>query len=357
MSLKQIFKFFKTSAPSLSYSRCIFCTSETLKNSNNGKRPPRVNRPLLDANKVFQFNNWDNVDWDEEMESDARKKVEANSTIKLSSDEQEKYEKDANKYWDAFYSQHQNRFFKDRNWLFTEFAELASHRNSSSDSADPETTSNETYPGEKASTRIFEVGCGVGNTIFPLLEANNDPHLFVYGCDLSATAIQIVKEHSSYDPNRCHAFVADISDQQTQLPFPPASLDFIILIFVLSAIKPDKMLDTIRRLSAYLKPGGMVLFRDYGRYDMAQLRIKKGKCLEDNFYIRGDGTRVYFFKQDELRELFVKAGLAEEQCYVDRRLQVNRGRQLKMFRVWIQCKYRLNPTTLPRSIDNVHGSK
>lgn len=303
------------------------------------------------------------------------------------------YEINAHKYWNDFYKIHENGFFKDRHWLFTEFPELApgqhqshwedllsenkrsevseyrsgengpglkieeQHRCSSESLRHESQTApveenvtqklghleiraDDEFPGSSATYRILEVGCGVGNTVFPILQTNNDPGLFVYCCDFSSTAIELVQTNSAYDPCRCFAFVHDLCDEAQSYPVPTDSLDIIILIFVLSAVVPDKMQKAINRLSRLLKPGGMMLLRDYGRHDMAQLRFRKGQCLSENFYVRGDGTRVYFFTQDELDTLFTTAGLEKVQNLVDRRLQVNRGKQLTMYRVWIQCKYR-----------------
>lgn len=107
------------------------------------------------------------------------------------------------------------RFFKDRHWLFTEFPELAptdvkrdtkrSLRDlpESENAIDKSVTINE----EASSLQILEIGCGVGNTIFPLLLYNNDPNLFVYCCDFSSTAIDILKENPAYDTAR-YAFEA-----------------------------------------------------------------------------------------------------------------------------------------------------
>ncbi|VDN19875.1 unnamed protein product [Gongylonema pulchrum] len=185
--------------------------------------------------------------------------------------------------------------------------------------------------------RILDVGCGVGNATIPLLQTfSHSDQIFVYACDYSQEAIGILKQLT--DDQRCKPFVWDITGQMTDV-VPPESLDVILCVYVLSALPPEKHRQAVENLSKLLKPGGALLLKDYAQFDMTQLRFKKNRLIDENFYRRGDGTLVYFFTQEELHRLFTEAGLEKIVNILDRRLIVNRAKLVKMYRMWVQCKY------------------
>merc|ERR1719412_1552081 len=63
--------------------------------------------------------------WGEEQEREAQEAVARAAAARLDPEAAEVLEQRAAEFWDKFYSIHQNRFFKERNWLFTEFPDLA----------------------------------------------------------------------------------------------------------------------------------------------------------------------------------------------------------------------------------------
>eukprot|EP00049_Salpingoeca_infusionum_P012029 m.213339 g.213339 ORF g.213339 m.213339 type:complete len:370 (+) comp15083_c2_seq5:835-1944(+) len=364
--------------------------AEGVDGGGEGKRPKFGSRYLTDPTSVFEHNAWDDVQVTPEQEEHAQQVVQFHLDNPVPEERRDQYNEEPAKFWDAFYSIHEHKFFKDRNWLFTDFPELLLSSESALDEDEtlaregrPEggqgdacasvqrqasaSTSMErdapvqagqqqleAAPGEQVSPeddpstrwsasahctkRILEVGCGAGNTVFPILAKNPDPNLFVYACDYAPSAVQVVKSQAAYDTSRCRAFVCDISADDFHLP--DNSMDIVVMIFVLSALHPEEMKRAAKKVAKVLKPGGLLLFRDYGRHDLAQLRLKAGRLLEQNLYIRGDGTRVYFAETDEIRELFTSEGLVEEMNKYDRRLIVNRAKRITMQRVWVQAKFR-----------------
>ncbi|KAJ3110867.1 hypothetical protein HK100_002882 [Physocladia obscura] len=226
---------------------------------------------------------------------------------------------EAPKHWDLFYKRNGANFFKDRHWTWREFPELV-------DSA-----------AWESGAKLLEVGCGVGNFVWPLLEQNKP--MFVYACDFSKRAVGFVKENELYDEKRMKAFVCDLTVDQLTENIPSASLDFVTAIFCLSAIPPSKLEKAVNNIASVLKSGGAVLFRDYGLYDEAELRFKPGHMLDDHFYMRQDGTFSVYFSLEQIEKLFVGAGFTmEENGYVTKEVE-NRKRELKMERIWIQGKF------------------
>ncbi|XP_069791699.1 tRNA N(3)-methylcytidine methyltransferase METTL8, mitochondrial isoform X5 [Narcine bancroftii] len=270
------------------------------------RRPtaPLGSRILTDPSRVFEHNMWDHIQWSPEQEDLARQKVEENSSVKIPVEEQVKYDKDAGLYWDEFYRAHQNKFFKDRRWLFLEFPELLQHRTHECNEVDLESknlsiscscVSLETqtklagigrahakqtfetgekvnsmertnggmnfkhklkdwkrtdiqknqgcFPGSDCTFKIFEVGCGAGNSVFPILSEIRELRAFLYCCDISARAVDLVMSHPLYNASQCYAFVHDLCDEaNSTYPFPEGCIDVILLVFVLSSIHPERSL-------------------------------------------------------------------------------------------------------------------
>ncbi|XP_060526416.1 tRNA N(3)-methylcytidine methyltransferase METTL6 [Cylas formicarius] len=222
----------------------------------------------------------------------------------------------AKKRWDIFYKRNEARFYKDRHWTTREFQDLVE-------------TSDERR-------NLFEVGCGAGNFIFPLLELGLNFKIFA--CDLSPRAVEIVKLHSLYNESLIKVFQCDITSEDVFNTLELESLDIITMIFVLSAIHPDKFLRTLKNVFKLLKPGGVLLFRDYGLYDMAQMRFKPGHKISENFYMRQDGTRTYFFSLELVEEKLLSCGFKiVSNSYIHRRT-INIKENIDVPRIFVQAK-------------------
>ncbi|XP_053215147.1 tRNA N(3)-methylcytidine methyltransferase METTL6 isoform X1 [Podarcis raffonei] len=245
----------------------------------------------------------------------------AREQVLVSDFKQQKLEKEAQKNWDLFYKRNSTNFFKDRHWTTREFEELKACRE---------------FEDQKLT--ILEAGCGVGNCLFPLLE--EDLNIFAYACDFSPRAVEYVKQNPLYDAQRCKAFQCDLTKDDILENVPSDSVDVVTLIFVLSAVHPEKMHLVLHNLYKVLKPGKCVLFRDYGLYDHAMLRFKSTNKLGENFYVRQDGTRSYFFTDDFLAELFLSVGFEQVVNEYVLRETVNKKEGLAVPRVFLQSKFR-----------------
>lgn len=120
----------------------------------------------------------------------------------------------------------------------------------------------------------------------------------------------LVQSHPLLSTRDCTAFVADLSTGQLPDPdpIPDGSVHLCTLIFVLSALPPERVPDTLALLHRKLSPGGSLCLRDYMRLDLRQDRFlgadgREGtsqdsqptRHLEDHLFYRGDGTLVNFF--------------------------------------------------------------
>jgi len=319
---------------------------------------------------------WEEDEWTPEDERQAERLLEK-SRERCSIRSNGIARKDDAQAWNKFYSSHQTNFFKDRHYLQKAFPEEFSETVTTDQS-----TSNGNTKHQKNKTlrkrTLVEIGCGVGNALLPFLEndreRNNDSaadsaaaaddsvvavEWTVHGLDLSKVAIDWLRQDERFvraiESSRAQAYVCDISalpsasdSKNDPLTIPEGCrgvADVSTLLFCLSAIAPGPgMIQAVKNAAATLKSKtGVLVFRDYGRFDEAQLKLgtSRNKLLDnDNFYRKHDGTKCYYFSLEDVRDLFENhAGLKVLELKYLRRIYRNRGTTEVRRRVWVQGRF------------------
>jgi SAM-dependent methyltransferase len=237
--------------------------------------------------------------------------------------------------WDSFYQLHNSSFFKDRHYFTKEHPFLL----------DLLTTPNSTF-------RILDFGCGVGNSILPLLELARCRVEYL-GLDVSPHAVGLL--NSRLEPfsalHRTDCKVLDLANcSQSEWDDAIASLsnstdgafmgfDVCLMVFTLSAFPPERMEQSLTRVSKVMRNGGRVIFRDYSQGDLSMERFASGQKLGRNLFLRQDGTTSFFFSPNGLLSLFSTANF---KCLWIRNLFKtieNRQRRLQMERAWIGAEF------------------
>ena len=254
-------------------------------------------------------------EWNEDLEKEALEIINENNENVESLEE---FLDIQNKNWEKFYKFNKTNFFKDRHYILEEFLELKNDK--------------------RDKITLLDMGCGVGNSFYPLL--TRLPNLYVNAFDFSKRAVNMAKTHPMYEKEKYRINLYDLDLVKDDIP--NKNNDYGILMFVLSAIKPEEHEKVIDKISKVINKGGILYFRDYARYDMAQLRFAKRKKnrVGDNLYMRKDKTLSYFFDKNEIENLFIKYGFSIVNSNVICRLIENRKENKKMHRLWLQIKFK-----------------
>ena len=141
--------------------------------------------------------------WTQELESKAKEIINNNQSVI----ECEEFFDKQLKNWEKFYKFNKTNFFKDRHYILSEFQELKQ------DTRDKIT--------------LLDIGCGVGNSFYPLIKRL--PNLHVFAFDFSKRAVNMASTHELYITNKHRISLLPLDIVEDTIPFE--ACDYGILMF------------------------------------------------------------------------------------------------------------------------------
>jgi hypothetical protein len=239
--------------------------------------------------------------------------------------------------WDKFYDMHATaRVYKPRRYIFPEFESRFTEAITTATESMTELT-------------LFEIGCGHGCTMFPLIRLLQEKTRPAVNADLSSVAfanfrwhywatdcsreaLHLISSHHEYSEVGSNVSLAVYNCENTDVIVPVLGRQAVdaesqavkisnfegltganvsLCIFTLSAVSPDLHIQCLKNIYAVMSPGSVLLFRDYAVHDMTMYRhtIRLGSHL----FERPEGTLAYYFDKKYLSGIACKSGFEVEE--------------------------------------------
>ncbi len=92
-----------------------------------------------------------------------------------------------------------------------------------------------------------------------------------------------------------------VAGDAVYLPFRDSAIDAVFSLHVAGHLTGTGRTQCAREVLRVLKPGGQIVFRDFGVDDF---RYGKGEMTEPGTFRRGTGSFTHYFTEDEVTRLF-----------------------------------------------------